>query len=113
MIPSELLLENVEKIYQKLLPFVQKTPIIYGSPIINEILNTNSIFKMEFLQNSGTFKARGVINNILNLDNEQKKIGITTVSAGNHAVATSYAANKFKIKNKIFMYNSANEYRKI
>ena len=66
---------------------------------------------MEFLQNAGTFKCRGAINNIINLTDFQKKIGVTTVSAGNHAIATSYVANKFKLNNKIFMYNSANEYR--
>ena len=37
----------------------------WGSPLINKILNTNAIFKMEFLQNAGTFKARGATNNIL------------------------------------------------
>ena len=50
-------------------------------------------------------------NNVLNLTDDQKKSGITAVSAGNHAIATSYVANKFKLKNKIFMYNSANKYR--
>ena len=34
---------------------------------------------MEFLQNSGTFKARGAINNVLNLTEDfQKKLGITS-----------------------------------
>ena len=111
MIPKELLIESIEKTYQKLLPYVQETPVIKASPLIDKILNTNAIFKMEFLQNAGTFKCRGAINNIINLTDSQKKIGVTTVSAGNHAIATSYVANKFKLNNKIFMYNSANEYR--
>ncbi|MBD1147910.1 pyridoxal-phosphate dependent enzyme [Pelagibacterales bacterium SAG-MED31] len=37
--------------------------------------------------------------------------GITAVSAGNHAIAASYAANIFNLKNKIFLYKSANKYR--
>ena len=111
MIPEELSLEVIKNTYQKLSPYVLKTPIIKGFPVINEILNTEAIFKMEFLQNAGTFKIRGAINNILNLNDSQKKLGVTTVSAGNHAIAASYAANNFKLKNKIFMYNSANEYR--
>ena len=41
----------------------------------------------------------------------QKITGVTAVSAGNHAIAASYAANKFGLKNKIFMYDSANEFR--
>mgnify|MGYP006090821721 CR=1 FL=1 len=111
MIPKELLLPNIKNIYKKLLPHVIKTPVISGWPLINEILNTNTIFKLEFLQNSGTFKARGATNNILNLSESQKKLGITAVSAGNHAIASSYVAKKFKLKNKIFMYNSANKFR--
>jgi len=111
LIPEELSLKKIEKIYHQLSQFVLKTPVIEGWSLINEILNTNAIFKMEFLQNAGTFKSRGATNNILNLTDSQKKFGVTTVSAGNHAIATSYVANKFKIKNKIFIYNSANKYR--
>ena len=37
------------------------------------------------------------------LDKDKLKKGITTVSAGNHAIAASYAANLFNIRNKIFI----------
>ena len=111
MIPKELSLDVINNTYLKLSPYVLKTPVIKGWSFINDILNTDITFKMEFLQNSGTFKARGAINNVLNLSSSQKKLGITAVSAGNHAIASSYAANKFKLKNKIFMYNSANKFR--
>lgn len=111
MIPKELTLTTINNIHKKLSPHVLKTPIIKGSSFINEILNTNSFFKMECFQNAGTFKARGATNNVLNLNTKQKKLGITAVSAGNHAIATSYVANKFKLKNKIFMYESANKFR--
>ena len=98
MIPKELTLTTINNIHKKLSPHVLKTPIIKGSSFINEILNTNSFFKMECFQNAGTFKARGATNNVLNLNTKQKKLGITAVSAGNHAIATSYVANKFKLK---------------
>jgi len=111
LIPEELSLKNIENIYQNLLPYVIQTPFIQGWSLINEILNTNVIFKCEFLQNSGTFKVRGAINNVLNLTDIQKKSGVTAVSAGNHAIATSYVADKFSLKNKIFMYESAYQYR--
>ena len=111
MIPRELELELIKDIYKKLSPYVLETPCIAGWPLINKILNTNAVFKMEFLQNAGTFKCRGATNNVLNLTDEQKKNGVTAVSAGNHAIATSYVADKFKLKNKIFMYSSANQFR--
>ena len=111
MIPKELSLEVIQNTYHKLSPYVLKTPAIKGWSLISELLNTDVFFKMEFLQNAGTFKARGATNNILNLNSSQKALGVTAVSAGNHAIAASYVANKFNLKNKIFMYNSANEYR--
>ena len=111
MIPKELLLENIIKVYNKLSPYVLRTPLLKAWPLISEIFDTNIYFKMEFLQHSGTFKARGAVYNILNLSDLSRSKGITAVSAGNHAIATSYVANKFKLKNKIYIYNSANKYR--
>ena len=111
MIPNDLNLNKISKIHKLLYPYVVTTPLLEGSQLINDILNTKIIFKLEFLQNSGTFKARGAINNVLHLNESQKKRGVTAVSAGNHAIAASYVADKFKLKNKIFMYNSANSYR--
>ena len=111
MIPDELQQETIKIVYSKLFPHIKKTPLIKSWPLINDIFDTNLFFKMEFLQHAGTFKARGAINNVLNLDEEKKQKGITAVSAGNHAIAASYAANKFGLKNKIFMYNSANQFR--
>ena len=111
MIPEELNYSKIEEIYNNLLPYTIKTPIIKNHNHLNDFFNTNLLLKLEFFQHAGCFKVRGAINNILNLTNEQKINGITAVSAGNHAIATSFAANKFKIKNKIFMYDTANKYR--
>ena len=111
MIPKELDLQNIKEIYEKLTPFIKKTPIVHPIKSIQKIFNTNLFLKLEFFQHSGTFKARGAVNNILNLSDTQKFLGITVASAGNHAIATSFAANKFGIRNKVFMYNSANSFR--
>ena len=111
MIPEEIDYLEIEKVHKKLSPYVIKTPIIKSSVNLNKFFNTNIYLKLEFLQHSGSFKVRGALNNLLNLSESQKKKGITAVSAGNHAIASSYVADKFSIKNKIFMYDSANSYR--
>jgi threonine dehydratase len=111
LIPKEIDYLEIEKVYSKLSPFIIKTPIIKNSPYLDKFFNTNLFLKLEFLQHSGCFKVRGAINNVLNLTDSEKKKGITAVSAGNHAIASSYAANKFSIRNKIFLYDSANLYR--
>ena len=72
MIPKDLSLKNIRNIYQNLSPYVLKTPFINGWSLINEILKTNAVFKLEFLQNAGTFKVRGATNNLLSLNNDEK-----------------------------------------
>ena len=111
MIPNELSIDTIAHIYKNLSNYIIKTPLIECDQFINKLLDSKIFFKLEFLQNSGTFKARGAINNVLNLKKEAFEKGITTISAGNHAIAASYVANKFKLKNKIFIYESANPYK--
>jgi threonine dehydratase len=48
--------------------------------------------KCESLQKTGSFKARGALNKILSLTEEERGRGLVTVSAGNHAAAVAWAA---------------------
>ena len=111
MIPEDLSIKTIEKVYQKIRPYVDITPLIKANKFIDKTFNSNVFLKYECFQKSGSFKARGAINNILSSDKKDLKNGITAVSAGNHAIAASYAANIFNLKNKIFLYKSANKYR--
>tara|TARA_B100001250_G_C19657058_1_gene725337 strand:+ start:23 stop:997 length:975 start_codon:yes stop_codon:yes gene_type:complete len=111
LIHNDLILNKIKKVYDQLLPYINITPLIVGSSNLNEILGTNIILKFECFQKSGSFKIRGAINNILSIGKENLKNGITAVSAGNHAIAASYVANLFNLKNKIYIYENANSYR--
>ncbi len=111
MIPKDLSVDNISKIYKKIRPFIIQTPFLKCPDDIDNYFSTNLFFKCEFLQKSGSFKARGAINNIISQDQNKFNKGITAVSAGNHAIAASFVANQFKLKNKIFLYESANQYR--
>jgi len=74
--------------------------------------NTTRVFgKLEFLQHTGTFKARGALAVLQSLSVEQRSSGVTAVSAGNHAVATAYAAKAAGVSAKIVMVASANPAR--
>ena len=111
MIPSALSLDNIRLTLNKIKPYINKTPFIKASTKLDEFFSTNIYFKCEFLQKSGSFKARGAINNIISQDKTKFQKGITAVSAGNHAIAASFVANLFQLNNKIFLYDSANPYR--
>ena len=67
--------------------------------------------KLEFLQRTGTFKARGALANLHALSREQLDRGVTAVSAGNHAIATAFAARELGSTAKVVMTGSANPYR--
>lgn len=73
--------------------------------------NTQIHAKLEFLQRTGTFKARGALAVVSGLSDAQKKRGITAVSAGNHAIAAAYAAQSAGASAKIVMISSANPLR--
>ncbi len=67
--------------------------------------------KLELFQNAGTFKPRGALLNMLALTPERLKVGVTAVSAGNHALAVGYAAGVLETTAKVVMPESANPAR--
>lgn len=73
--------------------------------------DTRILAKLEFLQHTGTFKARGALAVLTSLSDEQRDAGVTAVSAGNHAIATAYAARAVGASAKIVMISSANPVR--
>ena len=73
--------------------------------------NTEVYAKLEFLQRTGTFKARGALANLRSLTTEQLEAGVTAVSAGNHAIATAYAAQVVGTTAKVVMIKAANPSR--
>ena len=73
--------------------------------------DAEGVFKLELFQVTGTFKARGALNGMLALTPEQKKCGVTAVSAGNHAVAVAYAAQALGMPARVVMIKTANPLR--
>ena len=57
--------------------------------------------KLELLQHSGSFKARGAFANLLT--RRVPAVGVVAASGGNHGAAVAYAAMKLKIPAKIFV----------
>ena len=59
--------------------------------------------KCESLQKTGSFKVRGALNALLMLDDDARRRGVITVSAGNHAQAVAYAAAVTGVKATVVM----------
>lgn len=107
-------LADIRQTQERLKDLVLKTPVWrWQTNEITEIIGTEtSLFlKLELLQHTGSFKARGALNVMLNLDAAQLQRGVTAVSAGNHAIAVAWAAKKLGTPAKVVMFQGANPYR--
>lgn len=69
------------------------------------------VIKLELFQHTGSFKPRGALNVIRGLTGEQRARGVTAVSAGNHAIATAYAASVLGASAKVVMIATASAVR--
>lgn len=72
---------------------------------------TRVVLKEELFQRTGTFKPRGALTVMLDLDKAALARGVTAVSAGNHAMAVAYAAGVLGTTAKVVMPRSANPFR--
>lgn len=59
--------------------------------------------KMELFQETGTFKARGVLLAIAALSASDRAAGVVAVSGGNHALAVAWGAQKSGIPARVIM----------
>jgi threonine dehydratase len=71
--------------------YVVVTPVV-TSPFLDDATGTRLGLKCESLQRTGSFKARGALNAMMQLDAAERQRGVVTVSAGNHAQALAWAS---------------------
>jgi threonine dehydratase len=70
---------------------IHRTPLFSASQL-GERVGARLWLKCESFQKTGSFKARGALNKVLCLSDEERSRGLVTVSAGNHAAAVAWAA---------------------
>ena len=111
---TELTLEKIRRTREKIDPYIAQTPIWHwNNQELHEQIDpaTRVFLKLELFQHTGTFKPRGSLNNMLALDEEALQRGVTAITAGNHAIAVSYAAHILGTHAKVVMPQSANPMR--
>jgi threonine dehydratase len=107
-------LSDIRATQNLLAPHLVRTPTVrWQSPSLARLLGDTAEFylKLELLQKTGTFKARGALTWALSLTPEQQARGITAVSAGNHAIAAAFAAKAVKARATIVVLKTANPLR--
>jgi threonine dehydratase len=84
-------LGDIHQAHRRISPYILTTPI-FTSESLDAMAGARLYFKCENLQKTGSFKARGATNAIMQLSDAEAARGIVTVSSGNHAAAVARAA---------------------
>ena len=95
-------LKDIEQARLALKGQIIDTPFTH-SRTLSEILGAEIWLKFENLQFTASFKERGAYNRMRTLTAEQRKCGVITMSAGNHAQGVAYHAQRMDIPAVIVM----------
>ncbi|MCZ8107563.1 MAG: threonine ammonia-lyase [Burkholderiales bacterium] len=81
---------------------VQRTPML-PSPRLSAATGADVFVKYENMQTTGSFKERGALVRLSRLGDDERRRGVVTMSAGNHAQAVAYHAARLGIDATIVM----------
>ena len=87
---------------ERIRPWVHRTPLV-TSRSLSERVGVEVRLKCENLQRAGSFKIRGAMNALLQLDDAQRSRGVVAFSSGNHAQGVALAAKLLGIRATIVM----------
>ena len=98
--------KEVLRAAQRLHGHVYQTRLDY-SPYFSQLTGANVYFKLENLQQTGSFKARGALNKLLSLTEAERQQGVVTASSGNHGTAVSYGLSRLGMNGVVFVPENA------
>jgi threonine dehydratase len=100
--PHPVTLADVQQAAQRIAGAVVHTPCL-RSETLSRIAKADIWLKFENLQFTASFKERGALNTLLQLNAEERKRGLIAMSAGNHAQGVAYHAGRLGIPATIVM----------
>ncbi len=86
-------LADIEVAAARIKDRIRRTPLIRARHLKTPLRRGELLLKLENLQVTGSFKARGASNAVLSLDEARVARGIITASGGNHGLAIAYAGH--------------------
>src|SRR5438067_1888669 len=93
--------ERIATTHELIRPYIRRTPVIEVDASEFGLDSCALTLKLELLQHSGSFKARGAFTNLLT--REIPTAGVVAASGGNHGVAVAFAAHKLGKRATIFV----------
>lgn len=85
----------------RIAPHIRRTPVLHVDGADFGLDGVKLVFKLEFLQHSGSFKARGAFTHLLS--HHAGEAGVVAASGGNHGAAVAYAAQRLGVRATIFV----------
>ncbi|MFF7903063.1 threonine/serine dehydratase [Streptomyces sp. NPDC007920] len=99
-------ISEIEAAAERIAGHVVRTPTV-PSPGLSALLGAPVTAKLELLQRTGSFKARGATARLLSLDEAERAAGVVAVSGGNHGIALAVMAAALHVKATVVMPRSA------
>lgn len=98
---------DIDQAARRTAGLIRRTPVMQADP---GVFNGPVWFKCEFMQHTGTFKARGAVNRILASKERgelRTDVGIVVASGGNAGLANAYAAKQLGVPATVFVPEAA------
>ncbi|RWC61551.1 threonine/serine dehydratase [Mesorhizobium sp.] len=93
--------ERIAAMEPRIRPYIRHTPVLRVDMADFDRPPLAVDLKLECLQHSGSFKARGAFTNLL--ERAVPEVGVVAASGGNHGAAVAYAAMRLGHKATIFV----------
>ncbi len=106
MSPTSLTPERFVAARRRIAGRVHHTPVETAT-LLGRVIGAPLRLKCENLQKTGSFKARGALNLLEQLDADRRARGVVTISAGNHAQAVAWASGETGIGATVVMPSDA------
>ena len=88
--------QQISTAWDQIRPHVLRTPVVQ-----TDVFGIPLSFKLEHMQYTGSFKARGAMNSLLSMD--VPHAGLVAASGGNHGAAVAWAAARLGHKARIYV----------
>lgn len=102
VIAKDVTLDGIKAAAQLIEREVVRTPLV-ASRRLSQQTGVEAFLKLESLQVTGSFKARGAFVKLSSLGKDDRRRGVIAMSAGNHAQGVAYHAQRLKIPATIVM----------
>ncbi|OHV68043.1 serine/threonine dehydratase [Mesorhizobium sp. LCM 4577] len=102
-------LDDVRAAAERIAPYIRSTPVVKMTATRQPLADAEVWMKLESLQPTGSFKARGATNRLLTTPRQELAAGIVTASGGNHGLATARAATIAGVTATVFVPETAEQ----